>query len=404
VLLLAPLVVAATLSACTLLTPDLQTLTIATILPTSGADARVGQAMQDAVDLAAAQNAAIAPGYRLSVIHVDEAGASADHDIAAAAADGQVKAVVGPGWTQTAGTLLPLVEEQGLATISPTATLPGLTQADPSGAQGLTPAQLHPGGKPTALFRLRRPDDVAGKVAADLAVAPASAHGLAAHSVFLVDDGTTAGQDLAADFATELKAQGGAVAGQASIAANDAASAQSVVTAIVEAAPDLVFFADDTGAGAELRGTLSLTGAPQLPILTVGLIAGDPDWATTVGVVPASAYTTAILPAPDPSALTGAKPFYTAFHAAYPGAVAAPQSALAYDAAMDEIAAIRALLSAGKPVTRAAVLAAVGSASYAGQTGTLAFDRDGNATKPLGFGLYTCDVKGSWHYVEALTA
>src|SRR5258707_9890439 len=51
-----------------------QTLTIATFFPTSGVDAALGKAMQDAVDLAVKQHGAIGAGYALTAEHVDANG------------------------------------------------------------------------------------------------------------------------------------------------------------------------------------------------------------------------------------------------------------------------------------------------------------------------------------------
>ncbi|MGH2515308.1 MAG: branched-chain amino acid ABC transporter substrate-binding protein, partial [Ktedonobacterales bacterium] len=307
--------------------------------------------------------------------------------------------IVGPFDSQTAVDMLPIVEQDGIATISPTATLPGLTQSDQAAAEGLTFTQLHPKGKPNVFFRLPQTDSAAGTVAADLAIAAPSAHGLGAHSIFIVDDGTASGKALATAFKQELAAKHGAVAGQQSLVTGAQDNAQAIVSAIVEAAPDAVFFAGGIAGGADLRATLTLTGVPQLPILTAGPIANDPSWSGAVGVVPAAAYTTAILPAPDLSTLPSAKSFMTAYQSAYPNQDLLPQSALAYDAAMVEITAIKALLTAGKPVTRAAVLAAVASAKYAGLTGAIAFNANGDNTTPLSYSLYTCDIKGAWHYV-----
>jgi branched-chain amino acid transport system substrate-binding protein len=368
----------------------------------SGADAPLGQAVQRAVDLAVQQNAALGGGHRLAVLHVDEAAGALDQDAATLAADQRVLGIVGPLASESAVTLLPIVGQQGIVTISPGATMPGLTQADQAKAEGLDFALLHPKGTPAAFFRLPQTDRTAGKVTADLAVAPTQAHGLAAHAVFIVDDGSLSGKVLAAAFSQELRAKQGIVAGQASITLTAADSAQAAVSAIIEAQPDLVFFAGSTTAGAELRATLSLTGAPGLVILTAGPIADHPGWAGAVGMPAAAANTTALLPAQDLSTLSGAKDFVAAYRAAYPGAEPLPQSALAYDAAMDEIGAIKSLITSGKPVTRAAVRAAVATAKYAGVTGTLAFNASGENTTPISFSLYSCDLKGAWRYQGSL--
>ncbi len=378
------------------------TLTVATILPTSGPDAPLGQAMQQAVDLAVSQNAAPGPGYRLTVTHLDEASASSGSALGTLVANKQVLALVGPYDSQTALALMPVVAHSGLLTISPGATLPGLTLADAAQAEQVPFAQLHPTGKPLVFFRLPPTDSAAGTAAADLAVAPASAHGFAAGTVFVANDGSPSGMALDAAFRQELVAKHAAIVGQATIALVNADSAQAAVTAIIEAQPNLVFYAGGLPAGAALRGTLSLTGAPELPILSAGPIADHPGWAAAVGVTPAAANTAALLPAPDLSTRPNAHAFVVAYQRAYPGQTPLPQSALAYDAAMDQIAAIRLLIHQHQPVTRAAVRATVAAAKYAGVTGILAFDANGDDTAPGGFSLYACDPNGVWHYQASI--
>lgn len=390
------------LSACGAHASD-QTITIATVFPTSGVDAAVGQAMQNAVDLAVRQNGALGKGYTLAVAHIDEASGAPDQAVAIAATSSpHLVGVVGPLASQSAVAMLPVIAQQSIATISPGATLPGLTQSNQAQAEGLSFTQMHPAGKPLAFFRLPETDTSAGKVAADLAVASTQAHGLAAHAVFIVDDGSDAAKALTAAFTQELNAKHGSVAGQKSIIAGVPDSAQAAVTAIIEAYPDAVFYAGSTVVGAELRSTLTLTGAPQLPILTAGIITDHPAWSATVGMAAASANTTGILPAQDLSALKNSKDFISAYQAAYSGEKPLPQSALAYDAAMDEIAAIKSVIASGKPVTSAAVLAMVASTKYAGITGALAFDKNGDNTTPIGFSVYSCDTKGVWHYQTSL--
>jgi ABC-type branched-subunit amino acid transport system substrate-binding protein len=104
----------------------------------------------------------------------------------------------------------------------------------------------------------------------------------------------------------------------------------------------------------------------------------------------------------DLSKLPNAKSFISAYSSAYSGQTPPTLAALAYDAAMDEIAAIKSVISSGKTLTRAAVLAAVAGAPYAGVTGSLAFDKNGDDTTALGFSLYTTDAKGAWHFIQTL--
>lgn len=392
------------LSGCSIGSNPDKTLTIATVFPESGANAAIGRSMQDAVDLAVKQNLALPNKYKLTVTHVDEAAGSRDADVARALGDHHVMAIVGPMASDSAAAIVPMVEHVGVATISPTATLPGLTQAAAATAEGLDFTQMHPQGSAVAFFRLPATDDVIGKAAADVAVGSAQANGLGAQSVFIVDDGTPSAKAVTAAFALELKAKQGSVAGQKSLVTGAQDNTQSIVSAIIDADPSIVFFAGDTAAGADLRATLSLTGAPQLVVLAAGPVANDPTWSATVGVTPAAGYTTALAPSPDLSTISGAKSFVTAFQAAYPNDTALAQSALAYDAAMDEITAISAALKSanGKPITRATVLGLVASTKYPGVTGTLAFSATGDNTAPLGFALYSCDTKGAWTYKAAV--
>lgn len=398
VVIVVVVVLVAGLSACALPFTDEPTVTIATILPMTGPDAVLGQAMQRAVDLAVREQAARTHGVRLTVNHLDEAQGQIDHAMAALVADPRVVGIVGPFSSQTAVPLLPLIAAQSLVTISPSATLPGLTQSGPAHLEGLAFTQLHPPGTPTAFFRLPETDDAAGQAAAEVAVAPLHAAGLAARAVFVVDDGSRSGKALAAAFSREFAARNGQLVGTRSLLLAPADNVQAVVTAIIEAHPDLVFYAGGTAPGATLRRTLTLTGAPQLMLLTAGPMADDPGWPAAVGVVPAAAAsTTALLPVRDLAALPSMRSFVAAYRAAFAGSEPLPESALAYDAAMDQIAALQALLAAGAPVTRAALLARVAAAHYSGVTGLLAFDASGDRATPSGFSLYTCDLQGHWH-------
>lgn len=374
------------------------TVALATIFPTAGAGGAIGRSMTQAVDLAVSQHASLGRGYTLKVIHLDESSGSLVADATHAAGEPDIMGVVGPFSSEAAIETAPVLAAAGVVTISPTAMLPGLTQSDQAAAEGLAFSKLHPPGKPASFFRMTADDNAAGAAAARLALAPRSAHGLSARSVFLVDDGSLSGAAQISAFSRAFQAAGGVVAGRRDIAPDDAIGVQSAVSAIISSNPDAVFFAGDLALGATLRGVLTLTGAPMLVMLTAGPIADNPAWSDTVGGGALSAYTTGLLPAQSLSQLPGGASFIRAFKAAYPGTVVTPLSAVAYDAAMDEISAITSLISAGKPVTRAAVLATVASAKYAGVTGAVTFDQRGDPKTPHPFTVYTCDTKGAWSY------
>ncbi|HEX5546056.1 MAG TPA: branched-chain amino acid ABC transporter substrate-binding protein [Ktedonobacterales bacterium] len=380
---------------------DDKTLALVTIFPTSGPDAAVGQALQQAVDLAVKQNGSLSNGYSLVVQHIDEASALRESQLATALSNPEVVGIVGPYSSETAVAYLPEIAAAGVATISPATTLPGLTQSATADAEGVPFAKIHPSGKPLTFFRLVPTDDTLGASAADLAVAAKASHGLAAHSVFLVDDATASGKAATAAFAKELKAKGGTVAGQQSLTTGVNDNGQLVVNAIVEAFPDLVFYAGGLAAGAELRATLSLGGAPQTAILAAGPVADNPGWSDAVGQALISTHTTGVLPASDLDHLDSAKTFVSAWQSAYSGKAALPQTALAYDAAMAEIAAIKTATS--KTVTRAAVATALAATKLDGAAGAVAFDQNGDSTATPSFSVYVCDTKGAWSYQTILT-
>lgn len=381
-----------------------QTVTIGVALPTSGASGAIGRSMSRAVDLAVSRHGALGKGYTLTVTHVDESGSTVAADAAQLAANPHMMAVVGPFSSATALATLPALAAAGVATISPTATLPGLTRADQAAQEGAPFAQLHPRGKPVSFFRMTADDTAMASAAAALALAPVAAHGLGSHSVFVVDDGSLSGKAQVAAFQRALLAAGGVVAGQRIMTPGDALGTQATVSAIIEAQPDSVFYGGDVATGAALRSALTLTGAPQLVMLAAGPIADDPAWSASVGSPAVAAYTTGVLPAPDLSSSAGGQAFEREFHAAYPGAVATPEGALAYDAMMDVISAVKSLIAAGKAVTRAAVVSAIAGGGYAGVTGKVAFDSHGDRVTPPGFSVYTCDTKGVWMYQMGVPA
>lgn len=377
---------------------DDKTLAIVTLFPTSGPDAAVGQALQQAADLAVKQNGALGNGYQLTIQHIDEASPLREGSLATALSNPQVVGIVGPYSSDAAVALLPETAAAGVPVVSPATTLPGLTQSAVAKAQGVPYDQIHPQGKPVSFFRLAPTDDALGKAAADVAVAPTKSHGLAAHSVFVVDDGAASGKAAAAAFVTELKAKGGALAGQQSLTLGVNDNSQLVVRAIIIAYPDLVVYTGGLTAGAALRSTLTLTGAPQMPILAAGPVADNPGWGAAVGQPIIAANTTGVLPAADPGHLDAAKSFLSAWQAAYGSKAALPQSALAYDAAMAEITAIKAVVSSGKTVTRSAIATALAATKYPGATGAIAFDEHGDSTGAPAFSIYACNAKGAWTY------
>ncbi len=375
-----------------------RTVSLVAIFPSDGASGVIGQSMAHAVDLAVKQHAVLGGGYALTVTHINESSATVGPDTAQAVANSQALGVVGPFGSDTAITALPTLARAGVVTISPTAMLPGLTQEDQATAEGAPFAQWRSQGKPINFYRLTVDDNAAATAAAKLAAASPDAHGLGSQTVFVVDDGSLSGKAQSAAFQTAFKAKNGSIDGARSITSDDAISVQTTVSAIIEAHPDSVFVAGDPSAIAAVRRTLTQVGAPSLPLLTAGVVASDPQWADAVGAAVLSANTTAILPAQDLTKMPGGQSFETAYQSAYPGETVTSETALAYDAAMIEITAIKSLIAARATPTRAAVLAAVATENYTGVSGKFAFDKNGDPSSPSVFSVYSCDMKGTWTY------
>ena len=215
-----------------------------------------------------------------------------------------------------------------------------------------------------------------------------------------MDDATASGKAATAAFAKELKAKGGSLAGQQSLTTGVNDNSQPVVNAIIEAFPDLVFYAGGLAAGAELRSALTLYGAPQTRILAAGPVADNPGWSAAVGQPLISAFTPACCPRVTSIISTRPKSFVSAWQSAYSGTAALPQSALAYDAAMAEITAIKT--ATGKSVTRSAIATALAATKFDGATGAIAFDQNGDSTGAAAFSVYSCDTKGAWSYQTTL--
>ena len=102
-LLLLLLLCSACLPACSLGGGgDDKNLVLVTFFPTSGPDAAVGLALQQAVDLAVKQNGSLSNGYSLIVQHIDEASPLHEGPLTTALSNPEVVGIVGPYSSETA--------------------------------------------------------------------------------------------------------------------------------------------------------------------------------------------------------------------------------------------------------------------------------------------------------------
>jgi branched-chain amino acid transport system substrate-binding protein len=379
-------------------------LVIATELPVVGTDASVGLPTQYGVDLAVSQNKDLGGGYTLSVQNENYAGANGpDTGIATTSVtklvnDSKVIAAVGPFNSGIAKVTIPISNNAGLVFISPANTNPGLTKKQYAEANSINFDTLHPAGKPNAYFRVPGTDDVQGKVDAQIAFQT-----LGCKSVFVVDDNSVYGKGLADFFTTNFTSDGGKTVGsRQSITAQQVSNLSTLADTIKNANPDVVFYGGITsGGGGALKKALVDKGFTR-PMVGGDGIASDDNFLTTAGA-DAAVGTWGSVAAPDLSALSSAAATkfttdYKAFVTGKPNNTLYPYSAMAYDCAMIEITAIKNVIASGQPVTRDAVRAEVQKANYAGVTGQISFDANGDNAGPKVFSIYAVDSSKKWGY------
>ena len=371
-------------------------LVIATLFATSSTDAASQLPAQYAAQLAVSQ-ASLPDGYKLTVQtenYESASGSGPDTSVAATEASSlvantNVVAIVGPFNSGIAKVTLPIINAATLTMISPANTNPGLTLENYAQANGMTWSLLHPAGLPDSYFRTPGNDVVQGKV--DAAVATSAP--INAKSAFVVDDNSVYGIGLSNFFTSSFQADGGHTVGaRESITATQVSNLASLASTIIAAHPDIVFFGGVTsGGGAALKKDLVAQGYNN-PMVGGDGIAGDPAWVTTAGAS-ASGNTYGTVAAPDTSQLTSAaasafKTAYNSFVAGKTDGQLAPYSAMTYDVANIEIQAIKNVINAGKPVTRANVRDAVAAINYSGLTGDIHFDANGDNAGQRVFSVY----------------
>lgn len=383
-------------------------LVIATELAVSGTDAGAQLPTQYGADLAIQQNADLGNGYKLSVKHDNYEGTNgvdpsiAANNVTALASDQSVIAIMGPFNSGVAKVVIPIATRAHLTMISPANTNPGLTQEQYAKANGITFSQLHPAGTPEYYFRLPGTDVVQGKVDAQVAAAAP----VNAKSVYVVDDDTTYGIGLADFFVSNFQSGGGTILGRSSVTAQQASSFPSLAATITSKHPDAVFFGGVTsGGGGLIKKALKAAGYTG-PMVGGDGIAEDPAWLTAAGDAANGTYGS--VAAPDTSQFTSgpAATFKSDYAKAFPGKDITPYSAMAYDATMIEIKAIKSVISSGKAVTRESVRDAVAGTQYDGVTGHISFDQNGDNAGNKVFSIYWIDTStnGQWAFKEQVNA
>src|SRR5215472_16736888 len=268
---------------------------IATDLPVSGKDIRLGKPAENGARLAVDQanaNHTLA-GYTLVFEPKDDVGPSGWHDPAVGArnvtafvADALVAGIVGPLNSRVAMAELPITNQAPLAQISPATTNPCLSKEiaewECSGFTSLLPT-LRPTGKVTS-FRIVPTDDQQGPAGADFVLKT-----LQLKQVYVIDDADPYGIGLAQGFIKQFLAHGGTVLGYS----RQPGSYLELLTQIASLHPDAIYFGgiDATGGTLIRQQMQHVAGLEQLPFIGADGIV-TPGFASTVGLAGGPVYAT----------------------------------------------------------------------------------------------------------------
>ncbi len=342
---------------------------IGVIAPLSGDLSALGLGIKNSVDLAIKQanDSNAIPGWTLVLAAEDD---EAKPDVGKNAAtklssDPEVVGVVGTLNSSVAQSVTPVLQPAKIVQISPANTNPTLTQ----GKDAANPARPYDN-----YFRTCTTDAVQGPTAATYLLS------IGVKNVATIHDKKSYGQGLVEAFSKAFTAGGGTIVAAQTINPDDK-DFSSVITNVKTANPATVFYGGEYPQAGPLSKQMKAAG------LNVPLMGGDGiydgayvdlagsaangDLATSVG-------------APVES-LASAKAFVTAYTAAAYKDPMGAYGAQSYDAANAIINALKVSLAkaADAKSARADTVTAVGSVSFDGATGKIAFDKYGDATSKV---------------------
>lgn len=303
-----------------------------------------------------------------------------------------VLGMIGPLDSSVALAEMPVAANAGLVMISPAATNPGLTLRLYAQLQHLDYDTLHPAGRKTNFFSIAPNDVIQGIVEANFAFDDLNARG-----IYVVDDHSAYGEGLAGGFTQGFLLRGGTIVGTESVPFGGIERIAELANRIAATRPDAVFYAGETGSSGGLLLAQLIRAGYTGPLVGGDGIAGDPNFVQQAGAV-ADNTLFAGFSAPDLSSFTtrATLKFISDYHARYPGQGLDGYSANAYDAALVLIMAIKGLIKAGQPVTRAALIDQVQNIQYAGVTGPISFDNNGDIAHGV-YSIYSVQG-GQWSY------
>jgi len=338
----------------------------------AGPDASLGEDSKRGVELAVDDKKGKLLGHPIKLIVQDE-GCNAEGGQAAAtklAADKSIVAAIGSNCGSAARAGVPILWRAGITTISPSNTLPSVTD---------------PGRGPSydGYLRTAHNDKLQGAVAADFAYKE-----LKFTRAATIHDGSPYAEQLQAVFANQFKKLGGTITAQEAISPTDT-DMRPVLTKIATTKPDFIYLPIFIAAGGHIvRQGKEVSGLEKTVLMGAdGMF--SPDFYKAAGEPAVGMYHSS----PDFSAFAGGyKDFLAKHQKKYGEKPLAPFHAHAYDAAMIVFNSIEKVakkapdgtLYIGRMALRDALLA---TKDYKGLTGNLTCDKYGDCADPK-IGIY----------------
>ena len=338
----------------------------------AGPDASLGEDTKRGVEIAVDDKKGKLLGHPIKLIVQDE-GCNAEGGQAAAtklAADKTIVAAIGSNCGSAARAGVPILWKAGITTISPSNTLPSVTD---------------PGRGPAfdGYLRTAHNDKLQGAVAADFAYKE-----LKLTKAATIHDGSPYAEQLQAVFANQFKKLGGAITAQEAISPTDT-DMRPVLTKIATSKPEFIYLPIFIAAGGHIvRQAKEVSGLEKTVLMGADGIF-SPDFYKAAGEPAIGMYHSS----PDFSAFAGGyKDFLAKHQKKYGEKPLAPFHAHAYDAAMVVFNSVEKVakkapdgtLYIGRMALRDALLA---TKDHKGLTGNITCDKYGDCADPK-IGIY----------------
>jgi branched-chain amino acid transport system substrate-binding protein len=345
-----------------------ESIHIAAWMVVAGPDASLGTDTKRGVEIAIKDKGDKVQGFPIK-LSVQDTGCNAEGGQAAAtklAADPTIVAAIGSSCSSEARPGAPILWKAGIATVSPSATSPDLTDPTKRGREF------------DGFLRTAHNDKVQGAIAAEFAWKP-----LKVKRAATIHDGSIYAEKLQAIFSETFKKLGGTVTSQEAVAPTDT-DMRPVLTKIATGKPEFIYYPVFIAAGGHItRQVKEVKGLEKTALMGADGIF-SPDFYKAAGDTAVGMYHSS----PDFSAFgEGYKTFLEKHQKKYGEKPIAPFHAHAYDAAMMIFAAIEKVtkkapdgtLYIGRKALRDALYA---TKNFKGLTGNLTCDQYGDCADP----------------------